>query len=291
MVAALVGSLAMILVCIYAPLPAQITAVGGTVSILVGLFLTYARQESQSERDRAQLLERLQIPFALARQHGFFEQYHKFAAAISKLAKRPDPLLRELALVRLQSLSEEIENLAAGTIVFTATESWRTAYQKVLESLNVKSYYSVAWVRTSAYWNDPPGRQSMRLNYDLVARGFRIERILILPDELWPFEERLPSPEIRPWIEEQQKRGIRVSLVRESDLADEPQLLCDFGIYGDRAVGVQELDEKSRTARYLLCFDQQSRRRAHDRWERLGLYARNHPKGVSTSLYQPQHVV
>ena len=56
----------------------------------------------------------------------------------------------------------------------------------------------------------------MRLNYDLVTRGFRIERILILPDELWPFEERLPSPEIRPWIEEQQERGIRVSLVRES---------------------------------------------------------------------------
>ena len=63
-------------------------------------------------------------------------------------------------------------------------------------------------------------------------------------------------------------------MVREHELADEPELLCDFGIYGDQAVGFQELDEQSRTIRYVLDFTPQSRKRAHDRWERLALYAK-----------------
>ena len=36
-----------------------------------------------------------------------------------------------------------------------------------------------------------------------------------------------------------------------------PDLLADFGIYGDRAVGTQELDEQSRTVRFTLSFDPQ----------------------------------
>jgi hypothetical protein len=66
---------------------------------------------------------------------------------------------------------------------------------------------------------------------------------------------------------------VRVSLVREADVASEPDLLCDFGIYGDRATGTQELDEQSRTLRFILQFDRQSIRIARDRWARLALYA------------------
>ena len=63
-----------------------------------------------------------------------------------------------------------------------------------------------------------------------------------------------------------------MSLVRESDIACEWELLADFGIYGDRAVGVQELDEQARTIRFILDFSPQSIRLARDRWEKVALY-------------------
>jgi hypothetical protein len=62
-------------------------------------------------------------------------------------------------------------------------------------------------------------------------------------------------------------------LVRESEIGGEADLLCDFGIYGDRATGIQELDELSRTLRFMLLFDKQSIKLAQDRWARLSLYA------------------
>ena len=83
----------------------------------------------------------------------------------------------------------------------------------------------------------------------------------------------VPVPEVRAWINEQHERGIKVSLVRESDIAGEADLMCDFGIYGDRATGIQEMDEQSRTLRFILLFDKQSIKLAQDRWARLSLYA------------------
>ena len=64
-----------------------------------------------------------------------------------------------------------------------------------------------------------------------------------------------------------------MSLVRESDLSKEQDLLRDFAVYGDRATGTQELDEQSHTLRFILAFDEQSIRQALDRWERLKLFA------------------
>lgn len=68
-------------------------------------------------------------------------------------------------------------------------------------------------------------------------------------------------------------RGIGLSLVRESEIAAEPDLLADFGIYGTRATGVHELDEQGRTLRFVLQFDLESLKLAADRWSRLALYA------------------
>ena len=173
----------------------------------------------------------------------------------------------------MEVIGEEVATLAKGQVVFDATETWRAAYQRVLETMRVKTYYSVAWVRTNGYWNDTPGRQSMRFNYELIERGFRIERVHILPDELWPFDEKMPTGGILEWLVEQQGRGIIVSLVRESDLAKEPDLLRDFAIYGDRAMGIQDLDEESHTVRFILSFDQPSIRQALAQWERLTLFS------------------
>jgi hypothetical protein len=270
---ALAGSLTMGLVSTFAPLPAQIGVLGSCVSILAGLFVAYLEQEDLRERRRGALLERLRIPMALAPEHELFDQYCTFSEALGELARQDDPVLRRFALLKLTSLSAEVQALSRGAIVFSGTETWRTVYEQLLESPGIGLYQSVAWVKTRDYWQDPPGRQSMRLNYAMVRAGLRIERILILGDDLWPDRSRLPAPAIRPWVEEQHRGGITLSLVRQSEIAAEPDLLADFGIYGRRATGVQELDEQVRTVRFYLLFDPRSLQLARDRWERLGLYA------------------
>ena len=110
------------------------------------------------------------------------------------------------------------------------------------------------------------------MNYEVAARGLRIERFIILRDSLWPSGERWPCREVFRWIEEQHQHGLLISLARESALLTESDLLCDFGIYGARAVGIHELDEHSRTLRFVLHFGRQQHTLAHDRWARLALY-------------------
>jgi len=61
----------------------------------------------------------------------------------------------------------------------------------------------------------------------------------------------------------------KLKLVRQSVLANEPDLVTDLGIYGNRAVGVQELDDKGRTFRFTLSFDFPEVMAAEQRWDRL----------------------
>jgi hypothetical protein len=113
----------------------------------------------------------------------------------------------------------------------------------------------------------------MRVNFQAVAHGVSIERVVILPESLWCAGATLPTPAVLPWLEEQHRHGIVVSLVHEADVAREPDLLADIGIYGREAVGKQELDEHSRTLRFTLNLDPQVVRAAEDQWRRLALYA------------------
>lgn len=193
--------------------------------------------------------------------------------SLATLRDFADPVLREHVVASTAVLIDEIRRLARGQVVFTNTETWRAAYEKVLSDPGVTEYLSVSWVKSEDYWQDLPGQQSMRLNYDLIGRGMRIERILIIGWNLWPPRVRAPLPQVREWIEEQHYRGIWVALVRESDLLNEQELLRDFGIYGDRATGEQELDEESRTIQFVLSFDQSALGLARDRWDRLMLFA------------------
>jgi hypothetical protein len=243
----------------------------GCVGVVV-LFAALLYRVRVFERNVMAALESLYVSFTLA-DRGLLSVYRRMARAVMEIGAQPDPLACELASLRLATMADEMEALGKGSVVFTATETWRAAYQKLLLTLKVKSYLSVAWVRTSDYWDDAPGRQSMQLNFDLAERGFRIERVHILPANLWPLGERLPLPATLAWLQEQHARQILVSVVREHDLVKEPDLLCDFAIYGDRATGTQELDQQSRTQRFVLSFDQESHRQALARWERVGLFA------------------
>ena len=269
----LVGSLTMALVCTFAPLAAQLAVLGALISAWGGLFLAYLEQEKDREQRRVELLERLTAPLTLAPEHDLYDQYVNFSKALTALAAQSDPILREIAVLKLASVNDQIESMADGTVVFAGTEAWRTVYEKLLRSPDIKEYQSTALVRTKDYWQDPPGRQSMQVNYDAAFAGLLVERIIILRDEYWPIGALLPTSDIFPWIEDQHNNGLWICLAREAELAHEADLLMDTGIYGDRALGIQELDERSRTLRFVLQFDLQAVRLAKDRWKRLLAYS------------------
>lgn len=181
---------------------------------------------------------------------------------------------RQVSL-RLRVVLADIAELATGKLVFSSTETWRTVYQEVLESADVKRYLSVALIRSDDYWRDAPGESSLNFNYDLVSHGYHIHRLFIIDEFFWPRGSRAPGKQLLHWIMEQYHRGIDVSLVRLTDLDDEPSLVCDIGIYGQHAVGQQETDFEGRTTRFELSFSPDAVQQAEQRWQQLMVYA--HP--------------
>src|SRR5262249_54191743 len=152
---------------------------------------------------------------------------------------------------------------------------------KVLTTPDITDYRSVAYIKSDAYWRDMPGQHGLRLNYDLLDRGVHVERIFTIGWDYWGPETTLPRQTLRRAIEEQHYRGISVLLVRESDLVCEPDLLCDFGLYGTgsgsaaaRAVGELHTDNDSRTVSFTLWFDPAVVELFQERWRRLRLFAR-----------------
>lgn len=189
-------------------------------------------------------------------------------------ATHTDDVFRELMARRLSELAAQARLWSHSQLVFCDTESWRTAYEKVLSAPDISEYRSVAWLKSEHYWQDPPGRHGLRHNFDLLNRGVRIERVLILGWTLWPPELTFPRENVRRWIEDQHYRGVSVLLVRETDLIGEQALFRDFGIYGERAVGELHCDEDSRTVSFTLSFERAALHVANEHWERLKLYAR-----------------
>ena len=84
----------------------------------------------------------------------------------------------------------------------------------------------------------------------------RIERVAIINDSLWPANDDRPQKEVFDWLADQYSNGIWTEIVRKSAIIDEPDLIADFGRYGDLAVGYQFLDSRSRTSSFRLSFNQ-----------------------------------
>ena len=146
---ALVGSLTMALVSAFAPPAAQLAVLGALVSILGGLFVSYLAQEEERDRQRAEAIERLAVPLSLASEDDLYPHYLTYCRALTALAAQTDPVLREIAALKLASVNAQIETLAAGTVVFAGTETWRAVYEQLLGSANILEYRSVAWVRSA----------------------------------------------------------------------------------------------------------------------------------------------
>ena len=86
--------------------------------------------------------------------------------------------------------------MASGQLVFIGSESWRTAYERVLRTPGLSRYLSVAGYAQRTTGATHQGRRSIRINYDLAELGLQIQRIVILNDFFWappPCCQRNPS--------------------------------------------------------------------------------------------------
>ena len=268
------GSILIGLVCTFAPIFAQIAMIGCYLSVLSGLVFASLGQAEQFRVHSKLQDANFQIADLLARQSNVFEEYEKIVSGIARSLEIDDDLFRRFAMNQLSQLGKVSEDLGAGRIDFRETESWRLTYERILRSEEVKLYLSIAHVGSANYWQNEPGKQSIELNYKLQdEKGLRVERIFIISDTLWPKGQTEPSPLVFDWILEQYNHGIWSELVRESQLADEPELIVDTGIYGERATGIQFLDQESRSINYQLSFNKQDFSAAKKRWERLKLFS------------------
>ncbi len=211
---------------------------------------------------------------SLSRDAEVAEVHSQLAEALETMSQLKDPIFRQLATQRLNSLVQQAQSLAEASIEYTSTESWRVAYEELLRSPGLHLYRSVAYIESTHYWQDGPGAQSTKLNLELQDnRTIAVERIAIIADHLWPDTSLFPIGPIHTWLEEQHRHGIWVRLVRESQLVSDTDLLTDLGIYGSRAVGVQVADPAGRTIRFVLSFDFDCVQRAEVMWNRLLVYA------------------
>ncbi len=223
----------------------------------------------------------LRLPLAIAKDQRLLEISRRMGVAIQEIGSQFDPICRTLALTRLEQIERELGQIAQGRFVFSGTETWRVPYEQLLRSQGLYRYRSVAVVKTANYWQDEPGRQSTLVNCDVAQSGaVTIERIVVLADSLWPRHERFPMEPILHWLKQQARAGVQLKLVRQSVIDEEPDLIADYGIYGNRAVGFQEIDDRGRTIQFTLTFDMTELLAAEARWERLSIYAGSFPEGL-----------
>ena len=218
--------------------------------------------------------ELLSTPLLLAQDQQILDLYRSVASSLRDISAHFDPIYHDLAVQRVQQLDRELVGIAQGQIVFTGTETWRMSYERILRSRGLHLYRSVAYAKTADYWQDEPGRQSMQVNFALLGEGkLDIQRIVIVPDQFWPMGESFPLEPLATWLDEQHRHGLSLQLVRLSCLSNEPDLVADFGIYGNRALGLQDVNDQGRTVRFTLSFDFTDVLAAEKRWQRLSLYA------------------
>ncbi len=267
----LVASTSIALAWYFASFGLLVLVVGLTSALILGLvvYLSVACQRRQFSG--SSILDSL---FKLAKDDDVADFHKKVTKFLSDASERRDTIFRELLNDRLKILASEVESLGNGRIEFVSTESWRIFYEQILRSPGISLYRSVAHVETQSYWQDSAGRKSTELNLELHDSGkVSMERIAIIADHLWRPDELFPVSIIHEWLEEQYRFGIWISLVRESELTNEKELISDFGIYGNRAVGRQSADVGGRTIRFTLSFDNQDIEKANEIWKKLGVFA------------------
>jgi hypothetical protein len=272
----ILGTLASGLVAAFAPLEVQIGFMGALVSCVAGILVETQTRQRELERRQDHYLQAIGIPASVAHRTSIYRKWHGVQSAFSNLLRSENPILEQIAELKLASIHQDVESLAMGRVEFTRTESWRLVYDQMLLQHRLKVYRSAAWIRDESYWQDSPGQQSIQTNYQALALGLRINRIFIVaPHLMVPGIDR-PVESIWLWMREQATYGITVRWLPEVELAGEVlPLVSDFGIYGSIATGEHEMDERCRTLRFTLSFDPRDIELARQQWERIELFSKD----------------
>ncbi len=245
-----------------------VTAILSCVSLGVLLHLAIQKNTAPSTNSTIDKLIALAGDPKLSRWH------NDLLDNLLRVVQESDSIYRRLALERLENSGLDVETLAKKVVDFESTECWRVVYEELLRSPGLHLYRSVSFIESQDYWQDAPGRQSTQLNLELHKQQVvTIERIAIIADHLWPQDSLFPVSPIHSWLDIQHRHGIWLKLVRESALQNDPELIADIGIYGNRAVGKQVADPSGRTIRFSLSFDFEELRASERIWERLVVYS------------------
>ena len=265
-----ISALLILFAALVLPPAGMSVAIGLLVSLLLGRTWNPSRLELPDK-----LPFELETSLLLAADDVIFERYRRIAELLLKISRQQDPIYRGIALEQIDDLFRRVTTIASGTLVFEGTETWRIIYEQLLRSPGLYLYRSVAWVKNGHYWQDEPSRKSMAVNFELCENEqLAIERVVIIADDLWPSSSNEPNAPVRGWLQQQARHGLAVRVVRQSLLRLEPDLLTDLGIYGNRALGFQEIDEQGQTLRFTLTFDFAKVAEAEARWNRLAVYAK-----------------
>ena len=234
----------------------------GVLGVYLSIVISFLL--SQSERLRA-IEEQNEIAGGIARNPLARRFYEDTGAHFAEADRIEDSVYKGLLTGAIDDFRMKLACLSSGVCEFQA-ESWRKPWQELLSQDDVAFYYSVALVKSPSYWQNQPGKASISHN-KMVASTIRTKRIFIIWDAVWEDQG------IRDWIAEQEATGIDVAVVRRSEIPAEEDLLHDFGIYGERAVGYQFLDSDCRTLKFEFHFGREMHQKTLDRFKTLELYA------------------
>jgi hypothetical protein len=259
----IIGGLLLGFAFVLTDLRVQLATVGIYVTLLLGLVMaTLIRVVSVD----VAMSEAYEISQKIAQNPNVKEFYDSTIQPFCEIFAVKDDVFIDLVKSRLNEFRLQLATeFAMGTISFRA-EAWRVPYRNILNQPDMKVYKSVAWVKSEDYWQDQTGKSSIQFNYELIKSGKEIERIFIVRDSVWN------SSKIRNWIREQKDKGIKIAVAREGLIPVEEDLMYDMGIYGERAVGYQNLDENCRTTSFQLHFNKSRVEKANELFEKLKMH-------------------
>jgi hypothetical protein len=243
--------------------PALAVAVVGAVAYIAGVLL--ARQWNSADADR---LDQAAVPIELRNEAELARLYGVVRDVLVAVAVRPDGVVKEAVTQRLVGLGVQFRAVAAGTGFAASSDVWHVAHDAVLAVPELKEYRAVVRVRDAAHVAGPAERESLHATFAAAHRGVLVERVLVLPEVLWPSGRLLPADAILPWLEEQHNHGVRLILLREGQLGREDPL-ADTCAFSDWAVGTRDVDGAANTTRVALDFTPDTVRAALDRLDHV----------------------
>lgn len=206
----------------------------------------------------------------------FHEKTIKNLKELAHASFRDDLIFKDLVHERFEDFYSSLYEYSRGHFRFNA-ESFRIHWRKLIESEEAKFYHSTALVNTPNYWQDGIGTKATTFTIE-VSKTKKVRKIFIINDKLWE------NASIKRWINDQKQqgknadkdKGLEVYVIKEKNIGKNEDVVYDFGIYGERAVGYQELLEVANNEfrmTYNLYFSQEWIQLTKRRFDRLMEYA------------------